>query len=203
MFGTGGLRVAGALVFNFLWLVTGGRIRIHAGTAAQLLALTEKRVQAGDAGIVVDQGFKWVEAQTPGPASTTWAQRATDPIVIAQSPADATKRYMDFVTGSPAAAIGYNQRYLLKWAGEVRSVTLIQANDPGSTIVGTHLDMSTTATETDTQDPGAVDTAQEYAFTATTFTAGQRLSISCDPTDAPGFTACVIVVEYLIPLVAA
>lgn len=185
--------------------VGGGELDVAVGTAAQLLALTEETISAGDLGLVIDQGGVLVEAQTPGPASTTWAQRArqiwSQPFA---APADLAKRYLFFDGNSWGASIAANNRMIVPYAGEIRKWVYSSSNDPGSTILGTHFDANTTPQETvtDTASGAAGNYLIEAEFSGSSFPANTILSFSADPTNDPGFNRHWIEIEILIPLVA-
>lgn len=177
-------------------------------TAAELLAM------GSDHGIsaslptrawVIDQGKAVECSAVTGPNSSTWVQRVEDhwyqPF---NTPADEAKRYYVWDGLSLAASIAYNARRILPWAGEVRRFHWSSSSDPGSTIIGVHFDLNTTAAETETIEPAG--SSGNYSataeFSASTFTAQTVLTISADPTNSPGFSRVALDVEFLIPLEA-
>lgn len=199
-------------VANFLRLISGGRIRIHAGTAAELLALTDAVVNAGDPAIVIDQGYKWVEADVPGPASTTWYQRATEIVRYANNgPSGTDKEYLFAMGYSWSTNISGEERFFMPYPGEVRRWVYSSSDDPGDTTLGFHqgdfladpTPTETVTTPTDTTVVGASGNFRIVAvFSAATFTANQILAFSCDPENAPGFNRGWIEIEFLKPLEA-
>lgn len=56
---------------------------------------------------------------------------------------------------------------------------------PGSTIIGLHKNFSGTAADTDTQNMSSNTTVYTFEFSTATFSKGDRISISVDPTNAP------------------
>jgi len=78
--------------------------------------------------------------------------------------------------------------------GEVKTVMVWPWSDCGSTVVGFHKNGNTTATETDTQSAGS-QTATTFSFSSSSFSKGDRIHISFDPTNASGVTHVTLSLE--------
>lgn len=111
--------------------------------------------------------------------------------------ADANKRYVDWQGISWGNSIGQTGRKQMSRPGRVTKVTVASSNDSGSTAVGVHVNLNTTADETVTEgtDPGA-GVMGEFLFTSNSFVAGDMLSVSVDPTNIPGISIAEITIEY-------
>jgi hypothetical protein len=57
------------------------------------------------------------------------------------------------------------------------------AGGPGSTVMGFHINKNTTATETQTETV-AEGVTKMFDFSSSTFSAGDRLTFSCNPTNS-------------------
>jgi len=197
------VRRLGKWIRSILFLPLRGGKRLYFLTAAEALASTEKRIRAGDFCFVLDQGGKVVEAQTPGPASTTWAQRVTEIVRGDTSTIGGAGalRYWIANSTSIASSIGSSSRLLCTYPGEVRKYVWRMAVEMAAGTLTVHKNLNTTPIDSVAFDP-VVGTIYTWEPTASTFVVGDLMTfgMTC-PTD-PGATLIEIEIEWLVPLAA-
>lgn len=85
--------------------------------------------------------------------------------------------------------------------GEVLEILAFGENggagpSPGSTVIGVHKNFSGTATDTDTVNMSLNTTLYTFSYTVATFTKGDRISISVNPTNAPQRLSLTVKMTY-------
>jgi len=92
------------------------------------------------------------------------------------------------------------QGYQVPYDCHVVEVRVRQDTDPGSTTIGLHKDLNDTPTYSTTDSPSGADVSHRYAFGgAARYSAGEILSLSQDPTNAPTerVTASIVIEEMV------
>lgn len=173
----------------FYRTISGTFLRRSFGTLAEILGLGAGQVDVGD--VAWDQtNERWVTARTVGP--TTFGFIAGQfPSYPCNTAGTNALRYMSWIGGNLLAAISYNARGLRYKAGELRAVAHRPSLDPGAVIMGSHLNENGTPLETQAYT-GAAGVMSVTEFSSTSFGAGDRLSISCDPANDPGINLWVV-----------
>jgi len=173
------------------YLTVGGQVFVGGKTIAQLQALgtsTDPAVSATAPRTVAydTTNERWVYCQTAAASSSTWAYRWVEHMRTLG--ALTTKQYWNWCdTGQLADLTTPASQNLRLAAGALLSVKQYTVSSPGSTIVGLHINENATALETVTVTPSGGGVVTTYAFTAAAvYSAGNRISISQDPTSAPG-----------------
>jgi hypothetical protein len=100
-----------------------------------------------------------------------------------------TKHYVGWIgTGASewGGSIGRDHEFIAPHDGElVAAYYHVLSGNPGNTTIGLHLDGNTTPTASKTETGLLDDTSYKFVFSGATFSAGQRLAVSVDPTNAP------------------
>ena len=147
-----------------------------------------------------------------GEANKKWRKGYFDE-VIAKVPQAKSAKYrredntLQFIrwdsTGSNGSP-GVNNKFIAPVDGVLLSVAVRSTTTPGPTTIGFHKsgngvgNLNTTAVETKSVDMANANTAYEVVFSQPSFSAGEILGISIDPTNAPNDTnvVCVFLFDW-------